>query len=160
MKDLDSSLGVCGCPRHTQLLHLSVTGPAIGCFISAPVRFASRCAAFNWKYHFAGRSASSISIRCGLCCKPSACSSMVRRSCSTNLAKTNFNSSDPNGSQRKIFQAATTSMRHWVRVIGVTVVSDENQYLPARIISRRRLGKAKSIVVVIEAAAAYRRRSF
>src|SRR5258706_11022889 len=137
-----------------QLLHFSVSGPVRGCFISPPVRFASRCAAFNWKYHFAGRSASSISMRCGLCFRPSACSSMVRRSCSTNLAKTNFSNSAPKGIQRKMFQAATTSMRHCSRVMGVTVVSDENQYFPARMVSVRTFGNTKSMVVVMDSAAA------
>ena len=60
-----------------QLLHFNVTGPLMGCRISAPVRRVSRYSFFNWKYHFAGRSASSISIRCGLCFRPSACFSIV-----------------------------------------------------------------------------------
>src|SRR5438445_233139 len=140
-----------------QLLHFSVTGPAIGCFISTPVRLASRCAALSPKYHFAGRSASSINIKCGLCFKPSLCSSMVRRSCSTNFAKTNFNNDGPNGTQRKMFQHATTSIRQWSRVMGVTVVSEENQYFPARMVSSRRFGSTKSIVVVMESASAYSR---
>ena len=50
-------------------------------------------------------------------------------------------------------------MRQWLRAIGVTVVSDENQYLPARIVSRRMLGRTKSMVVVIESASAYMRSS-
>jgi len=36
---------------------------------------------------FCGRSASSMSMRWGLCFRPSDCNSMVRRSCSTNLAR-------------------------------------------------------------------------
>src|SRR5581483_1502997 len=84
---------------------------------------------------------------------------MVRRSCSTNFAKTNFSSVAPKGSQRKIFHAATTSMRQCLRVMGVTVVKLENQYFPAWMVSRRRFGKMKSIVVVIESASAYRRSS-
>src|SRR5882762_3373363 len=151
-----------GCPRAArkcrlvfQLLHFSVTAPAIGCFISSPLRRASRYACFSWKYHFAGRSASSMSIRCGLCFNPSDCSSIVLRSCSTNFANTNFSSSGPNGTQRKRFHAATTSMRHWLRVMGVTVVRLENQYFPARIVSQRILGRVKSMVVVMESAAAY-----
>ena len=60
-----------------QLLHFSVTGPASGFFISDPVFRDSSSAAFNPKYHLAGRSASSISIRCGLCFRPSDCCSMV-----------------------------------------------------------------------------------
>ncbi len=45
-------------------------------------------------------------------------------------------------------------MRHWLRVIGVTVVKLENQYFPARMVSSRRFGRTKSIVVVIESASA------
>src|ERR1017187_7333423 len=142
-----------------QLRHLNVTGPPIGCRNSPPVFFISRYALFSPKYHFAGRSASSISMRCGLYFSPSDWSSMVRRSCSTNFAKTNFSNSGPKGIQRKRFQAATTSMRHWLRMIGVTVVTLENQYLPARMISERRLGRTKSMVVAIDSASAYKRRS-
>src|ERR1017187_9691785 len=72
----------------------------------------------------------------------------------TNFAKTNFSNWGPNGIQRNRFQAATTSMRHWLRVMGVTVVRLENQYLPARMTSERRLGSTKSMVVVIESASA------
>src|ERR1700730_2265213 len=61
----------------TQLRHFKMTGPVNGCFISPPVLRASKYAAFNPKYHFAGRSASSISIRCGLRFNPSDCLSMV-----------------------------------------------------------------------------------
>src|SRR5437879_6422695 len=129
----------------------------MGCCMSFPVLFASRCAAFNWKYHLAGRSASSISMRCGLCCRPSACNSIVRRSCSTNFAKTNFSSDGPKGIQRKMFQHATTSILQWSRVIGVTVVSDENQYFPARMVSYLKFGSTKSMVVVMESASAYSR---
>ena len=50
-----------------------VTGPSIGCAIGAPVRRDSIKFAFSAKYHFAGRSASSISINRGLCFSPSAC---------------------------------------------------------------------------------------
>ena len=50
-----------------------VTGPSIGCAIGAPVRRDSIKFAFSAKYHFAGRSASSISINRGLCFNPSAC---------------------------------------------------------------------------------------
>ena len=57
----------------------------------------------------------------------------------------------------KRFQAATTSMRQWLRVMGVTVVSEENQYFPARMVSSRRLGRTKSIVVVMDSASAYSR---
>src|SRR5205807_9298830 len=109
-----------------QLLHFNVTGPAIGCFISVPVRFASRCAAFNPKYHFVGRSASSICIKCGLCFSSSDCLSIVCRSCSTNFVKTNFSIPAPNGIERRRFQQATTSMRQCSRVMGVTVVNEEN----------------------------------
>src|SRR5438552_15251882 len=84
---------------------------------------------------------------------------MVWRSCSTNFAKTNLSNCGPNGTQRKRFQAATTSMRQWLRVLGVTVVSEENQYFPARMVSRRRLGRTKSIVVVVESASASSRNS-
>jgi hypothetical protein len=55
----------------------SVTGPAIGCTIGTPVRRDSIRLAFNPKYHFAGRSASSISIKCGSCFSPSACRIIV-----------------------------------------------------------------------------------
>jgi hypothetical protein len=50
-------------------------------------------------------------------------------------------------------------MRQWLRVMGVTVVSDENQYLPARMVSSRKLGRTKSMVVVIDSASAYNRSS-
>lgn len=50
----------------------SVTGPSMGCLIGAPVRRDSNRLAFNPKYHFAGRSASSINISRGECCNPSA----------------------------------------------------------------------------------------
>ena len=55
----------------------SVTGPSIGCNIGAPVLRDSIKLAFSAKYHFAGRSASSISINRGLCFNPSACWIMV-----------------------------------------------------------------------------------
>ena len=55
----------------------NVTGPSIGCAISAPVLRASIKFAFNAKYHFAGRSASSMSISRGLCFNPSACRIIV-----------------------------------------------------------------------------------
>src|SRR5207248_7891062 len=51
--------------------------------------------------------------------------------------------------QRKIFHAARTSMRQWLSVIGVTVVSVENQASPQRTTSYRRFGSTKSIVVSI-----------
>jgi len=38
--------------------------------------------------------------------------------------------------------------------MGVTVVREENQYFPARIVSVRMFGKMKSIVVVMESASA------
>src|SRR5260370_37666548 len=57
--------------------HRSVTGPFIGWTICAPVRRDSISFAFNAKYHFAGRSASSMSIKCGLCFSPSACRIIV-----------------------------------------------------------------------------------
>ena len=44
-------------------------GRRMGCFISPPVRRESSRDCFSAKYHFAGRSASSMSIRCGLCFK-------------------------------------------------------------------------------------------
>ena len=50
-----------------------VTGPSIGCAIGAPVRRDAIKFAFSAKYHFAGRSASSININRGLCFNPSAC---------------------------------------------------------------------------------------
>ncbi len=53
--------------------HRSVTGPCTGCATGSPVRRDSKRFAFRAKYHFAGRSASSISIRCGWYCNPSAC---------------------------------------------------------------------------------------
>ena len=49
------------------------TGPSIGCFIASPVRSASSRACFSAKYHFAGLSASSISISAGSNFNPSAC---------------------------------------------------------------------------------------
>ena len=45
-------------------------------------------------------------------------------------------------------------MRQRLHVIGVTVVRLANQYFPARIVSQRRLGRVKSMVVVIESASA------
>src|SRR5437868_9002705 len=45
----------------------SVTGPSMGCTMGAPVRRDSSRLAFRAKYHFAWRSASSMSIRRGLC---------------------------------------------------------------------------------------------
>src|SRR5215471_11205266 len=93
-------------------------------------------------------------MRWGLWARPSACCSIVRRSCSTNFENTNFSNSLPNGTQRNRFQAATTSMRQWLRVMGVTVVRLENQYFPARIVSQRLLGRVKSMVVVIASASA------
>src|SRR5712692_8544291 len=50
----------------------NVTGPSIGCTIAAPVRRDSIRLAFSAKYHFARRSASSISINRELCFTPSA----------------------------------------------------------------------------------------
>ena len=55
----------------------SVTAPFIGCTIAAPVRRDSSKPAFSPKYHFAGRSASSINISRGLCFNPSACRIIV-----------------------------------------------------------------------------------
>jgi hypothetical protein len=55
-----------------QLRQCSVTGPLKGC---SPVPFSRAC--FNAKYHFAGLSASSISISPGLNRSPSACSIIV-----------------------------------------------------------------------------------
>jgi len=66
-----------GCVPYPYDRHRSVTGPSIGCTISPPVRRASIKFAFNAKYHFAGRSASSISISRGLCFNPSACRIIV-----------------------------------------------------------------------------------
>ena len=92
------------------------------------------------------------------------CNSIVRRSCSTNFAKTNFRSDGPNGTHRKIFHAATTSMRQWLRVIGVTVVRLENQYFPTRIISVRMIrqdeidGGGDGIAVRIETQQSYKAR--
>src|SRR5260370_24228636 len=69
----------------------NVTGPSIGCTIGAPVRRDSIRLAFSAKYHFAGRSASSISINRGLCFNPSACwiivSSSWRRKILPNIRK-------------------------------------------------------------------------
>ena len=55
----------------------SVTGPSTGWTIGVPFLLDSSRFAFNPKYHFAGRSASSISINRGLCFSPSACWIMV-----------------------------------------------------------------------------------
>ena len=57
--------------------HRSVTGPLIGWAIVVPVRLASSKLAFSPKYHLAGRSASSISMRRGSCLRPSACRIIV-----------------------------------------------------------------------------------
>ncbi len=64
-------------PCPSQLLHLSVTGPSIGCFIGPPDLSDSSRACFSAKYHFAGLSASSISISAGSNFSPSACWIMV-----------------------------------------------------------------------------------
>ncbi len=65
---------------HLQLRQCRSTGPSIGCFnLGAPGLAsetwdpASSRACFSAKYHLAGLSASSISIRLGLCFSPSAC---------------------------------------------------------------------------------------
>src|SRR5260370_31506463 len=66
-------------PAHDR--HLSVTGPSIGCTIGVPVRRDSSKFAFSAKYHFAGRSASSISINRGLYFNPPTCSIIASCSC-------------------------------------------------------------------------------
>src|ERR1022692_4533471 len=50
------------------------------------------------------------------------------------LGEDKFQQVGPKGSQRKRFQAATTSMRHWLRVMGVTVVRDQSHFVPARMV--------------------------
>ncbi len=67
-----------------------VTGPSIGCCIARPLSSASSRARFNAKYHFAGRSASSISIRPGLNLSPSACCTMVSWSWRTKRSPKNL----------------------------------------------------------------------
>jgi len=129
---------------HAQDRQCSVTGPLMGWTIAAPVRRDSSRFAFNPKYHFAGRSASSISINRGLCFNPSACRIIVSWSCRKNFS----------AKIRKIqtgkskFQAATKSIRQRSLRTGVTVARLENHSFPLRISSVRIFGKTKSIVVV------------
>ena len=52
------------------------------------------------------------------------------------------------GNHGKMFHAATTSMRQRLRSMGVTVARLENHLSPARICSKRMLGRTNSIVVV------------
>src|ERR1700722_15817418 len=105
----------------------SVTGPLIGCGNGSPVRRDSIRFAFSAKYHFAGRSASSINIKCGLCFKPSACWIMVswswRKKILPKMRKIDTG-------KKKRFHAATKSIRHKSRRTGVTVVWLENHSLP------------------------------
>jgi hypothetical protein len=108
-------------------LHLNVTGPVIGCTIPDPVRRASNKFAFNPKYHFAGRSASSISINFGSCFNPSACLIIVSWSCRKNVFP---NIRNKNTGKNGKFQAATKSIRHKSRLTGVTVARLENHILP------------------------------
>jgi len=122
----------------------SVTGPFIGCAIAAPVRRDSSRLAFSPKYHFAGRSASSISIRRGLCFNPSACRIIVSWSCRKNFFA-NIRKIQTGSSK---FQAATKSIRQRSRRTGVTVARLENHSFPLRISSVRMFGKTKSMVVV------------
>jgi len=121
-----------------------VTGPFIGCTIAAPVRRDSNKFAFNPKYHFAGRSASSINISRGLCFNPSACKIIVSWSCRKNFCA-NIRKIQTGSSK---FHAATKSIRHRSRRTGVTVARLENHNFPLRISSVRIFGKTKSIVVV------------
>src|SRR5207245_761555 len=128
--------------------------------MGAPVRLDSRCAAFNWKYHFAGRSASSISIRLGLCARPRACFSMVCWSWRRNLRAKARKIDTANGTQGKMFHAATKSMRQRSRRIGVTVARLENQYGPKRISSKSMLSSAevRQAVALAEGGQLWRRR--
>src|SRR5882757_3502693 len=107
--------------------HLNVTGPSIGCTIAPPVRRDSIRLAFSAKYHFAGRSASSISINRGLCFNPSACRIIVswswRRKILPNILKIETG-------RKKRFHAATKSIRQRSRRTGVTVARLENHILP------------------------------
>src|ERR1700728_3145148 len=54
-----------------------------------------------------------------------------------------------NGTLYSTFHAPHTSMRHAVGVVGVTVVRLANHFSPQRIVSYRRFGSTKSIVVEI-----------
>src|SRR5712664_3619431 len=107
--------------------HLKVTGPSIGCTIAAPVRRDSIKLAFKAKYHFAGRSASSMSINRGLCFNPSACWIIVswswRRKILPNILKIETG-------KKKRFHAATKSIRQRSRRTGVTVARLENHIFP------------------------------
>jgi hypothetical protein len=127
-----------------QLRQCKVTGPSKGFLISVPVFRDSVKFCFNAKYHFAGRSASSISINRGLSRSPSACWIIVcwswRRNFSAKALKIHTGSGT--------FHAATQSMRHKSRRTGVTVARLENHNFPLRISSNRMFGRTKSIVVV------------
>src|SRR6266852_6507473 len=129
---------------HSQDRQRSVTGPLIGCTIGAPVRRDSRRFAFNAKYHFACRSASSISIKRGLYFNPSACWIIVSWSCRRNFVAKGRKIATGKGK----FHAATKSIRHKSRRTGVTVARLENHSFPLRSISVRRFASTKSIVVV------------
>src|SRR5580700_9789121 len=113
-----------------QLLQCSVTGPAIGC---SPVPRSRAC--FSAKYHFAGLSASSISISAGPYFSPAACSTIVSWSWRTNIPPKNFSSGRNSGNQPSTFHAAHTSIRQVDGVTGVTVVRLVHHLLPARIVS-------------------------
>ena len=116
----------------------------MGCSIGNPLRLASIKFCFNVKYHFAGRSASSISINRGLCFNPSACWIIVSWSCRKNVFANIRKMVMGSGT----FQAARKSIRHRSRLTGVTVVKLENHSFPLRISSVRMFGSTKSIVVV------------
>src|SRR6266404_102297 len=126
-------------------LHRSVTGPVIGCAIAAPVRRDSNKFAFSAKYHFAGRSASSISINFGSCFNPSACLIIVSWSCRKKVFP---NIRNKNTGKKGKFHADTKSIRHKSCRTGVTVARLENHSFPLCISSSRIFGKTKSIVVV------------
>src|SRR6267154_2506718 len=113
--------------HHTQDRHRNVTGPSIGCTIGAPVRRDSIKLAFSAKYHFAARSASSISINRGLCFKPSACWIMVFWSCRRKILP---KIRKIQTGRKNKFHAATKSMRQRSRCTGVTVARLENHIFP------------------------------
>ena len=110
-------------PLTPQLLHFNVTGPVSGCFISPPVllRFQMRC--LQSEIPFGGTVGVVDQHQVRIVLQPfgllfHGLAVLLHEFRKHKLQAT----AGPNGTQRKRFHAATTSMRQWLRVIGVTVV--------------------------------------